>query len=84
MGYLRGVTHGMLFGAAVALLYAPKPGRELRQELAARFERLRSQVQPVMEQAQEVVDASRPSLEKTISKAQQRIIRRRTEPGTGS
>ena len=83
MGYLRGVTHGMLLGAAVALLYAPKPGRELRRELAARLERLRSEMEPIMEQAQEVVDASRPTVEKTISKAQQRI-RKPGGPGTGS
>jgi gas vesicle protein len=33
-GYLRGVITGLLFGAAAALLMAPKPGGALRQDLA--------------------------------------------------
>ena len=34
MGYLRGIVHGMIIGGAVALLYAPKPGRQMREELS--------------------------------------------------
>lgn len=33
-GYLRGMVTGLLFGAAAALLMAPKRGEELRGELA--------------------------------------------------
>ena len=36
MGYLRGVVHGMIIGGAVALLYAPKPGRQMREDLSDR------------------------------------------------
>jgi gas vesicle protein len=73
MGYLRGVWHGLLIGGAVALMYAPKPGRELRQDLADRFETVKGQVQPVIDQAQDVVESARPQVERGITKAQQRI-----------
>ena len=79
MGYLRGIVHGMIIGGAVALLYAPKPGREMREELSDRLDQVRGQVQPVLDQAQGVVDSARPQVERGISKAQQsaqRITRR--------
>src|SRR5437016_13420461 len=46
MGYLRGVVHGAIIGGAVALVYAPQPGRELRGELSARLDQVRRQKQP--------------------------------------
>jgi len=79
MGYLRGVMHGVLIGGAVALLYAPRPGRETRQDLSDRFSRVRDQVQPVIDQAQGVVETTRPQVEQTIAKAQQRISRKGAE-----
>ena len=71
MGYLKGVMHGAIIGGAVALLYAPKPGREMRVELSDRLDQVRGQMQPVIDQAQGVVDAARPQVERGISKAQQ-------------
>lgn len=86
MGYLRGVVHGVILGAAAALLYAPKPGRELRQDLNVQLDRVRGQMQPVLDQAQEVVDAARPKVQETISRAQEQLSRRAKESpfaGTG-
>jgi gas vesicle protein len=80
MGYVRGVVHGALLGAALALLYAPKPGRHLRQDLNSRLDRVRGQMQPVIDQAQEMVDGARPKVQETIAKAQDQISRRM---GTG-
>jgi gas vesicle protein len=91
MGYLRGVFHGVLFGGAAALLYAPKRGKELRRDLSVRLDQMRGQVQPVLDQAQEVVQSARPQVERmvqsarpqverTISRAQQKITRRGAEP----
>src|SRR5206468_5756564 len=71
MGYLRGVVHGMIIGGAVALLYAPKPGRDMRADLSERLDQVRGQMQPVLDQAQGVVESARPQVERGISKAQQ-------------
>ncbi len=75
MGYFRGVVHGLIIGGAVALLYAPKPGREMRSELSDRLDQVRGQMQPVIDQAQGVVDSARPQVERGISKAQQQAQR---------
>ncbi len=84
MGYLRGVMHGALLGGAVALLYAPKPGREVRRELAQLLEGIRGQVRPVLDQAQEVVESAKPEVKRTLSKAQQRVTRKSTQTVVGS
>jgi gas vesicle protein len=86
MGYLRGVVHGLIIGGTVALLYAPKPGKHMRQELSDRFEKARGQMQPVLDQAQGVVDTARPQVERGIAKAQQQAQRftRRAESGSVS
>ena len=87
MGYLRGLVHGAIIGGAVALLYAPKPGRQLRDELSDRLDQVRGQMQPVIDQAQGVVESARPQVERGISKAQQqaqRITRKGTESTSGS
>jgi gas vesicle protein len=34
MGYLRGVTHGAIAGAILALLYAPESGANLRRRVS--------------------------------------------------
>ncbi len=85
MGYLRGVVHGMMLGAAAALLYAPKEGRQLRQDLSSRLEYMRGQVQPMLDQAQGMVDSARPKVQETITKAQDQLIRRgKQAPYTGT
>jgi gas vesicle protein len=83
MGYLRGIVHGAIIGGAVALLYAPKPGRQMREELSERLDQVRGQVQPVLDQAQGVVDSARPQVERGISKAQQQA-QRISRMGSGS
>src|SRR5436305_8309695 len=83
MGYLKGVMHGAIIGGAVALLYAPKPGRQMREELSDRLDQVRGQMQPVIDQAQGVMDAARPQVERGISRAQQQAqkVTRRANGG---
>ncbi|TMF57357.1 MAG: YtxH domain-containing protein [Chloroflexi bacterium] len=71
MGYVRGVFHGLVIGGAVALLYAPKPGRQTRRELQERLDQMRGQMQPALDKAQAVVQQARPQVEQAVSKAQQ-------------
>jgi gas vesicle protein len=86
MGYMRGVIHGLIIGGTVALLYAPKPGTQMRQDLSDRIEKVRGQMQPVLDQAQVAVDTARPQVERGIAKAQQQAQRftRRAESGSVS
>ena len=83
MGYLRGVMHGLVIGGAVALMYAPKPGREIRSDLSEKLDQMRGQMQPVIDQAQGVVESARPQVERGISKAQQQA-QKITNRGTGN
>ena len=80
MGYLRGVVHGMVLGAAAALLYAPKEGRQLREDLSARLNRVRGQMQPMLDQAQGMVETARPKVKETIDRAQEELGKRTKQP----
>jgi gas vesicle protein len=73
MGYLRGVLHGAVVGAAVALLYTPKRGEEMRAELSRRVEELRGKMEPAVDQAQSMYESARPTIESTVERARQRV-----------
>ena len=49
---------GLLIGAAAALLYAPKSGRETREELTESVDRLRGQAEDKVREAQDTVTAA--------------------------
>jgi gas vesicle protein len=49
---------GILAGAALAILFAPKPGAELRQEIGARVGDLREKITKT---AQGAADSSKPA-----------------------
>jgi gas vesicle protein len=44
MGYFRGLTHGAIIGAALAILYAPEAGPDMRR----RVSRLLGQAEQMM------------------------------------
>jgi len=85
VGYLRGVIHGVAIGSVVALLYAPKPGIDMRRDLSAKLEKVRGQAQPVIEQAQTTIDKARPQGERVASTAQETVGRvAASQSGTGA
>ncbi len=73
MGYIRGVIHGAVIGSVVALLYAPKPGTEMRRDVSRQLDRLRGQAQPMIDQAQTTIEKARPQAERLASKAQEKV-----------
>lgn len=49
---------GLLLGAAAALLYAPKSGRETREELSDSFDRLRDEAETRARELQDTMNAT--------------------------
>jgi hypothetical protein len=52
---------GILAGAALAVLFAPKPGAELRQEIGARVGDLRDKIAKTAKTAEGAADTSKPA-----------------------
>jgi gas vesicle protein len=68
---------GMLIGAAAALLFAPKSGRETRQELTDSMTRLRDQAEDTVREVQttvtETVDDVRRQFEEGVETARRAV-----------
>ena len=68
---------GLLIGAAAALLYAPKSGRETREELSDSMTRLRDQaegkVREVQDTVTEVVEDARRQFEEGVDTARKAV-----------
>lgn len=86
---LAGMVVGMLLGAAAAVLYAPKPGKETREELLERLDVLKERVDETSKQVTEMVkarlDETRADLEQALdaarTAAQERTSQLRREQG---
>ncbi len=52
----RGMIWGGALGIVIGFLLAPKPGRELREDLSRRFDQIRPQVEKVYQQGRAQVD----------------------------
>lgn len=77
VNFLAGLGLGALIGAATALLLAPKPGTETRQDLANAADDIRAKankvVQDLSESSDELVKKSRELLDATKTKVQSAI-----------
>lgn len=77
MNFLAGLGLGALVGAATALLLAPKPGVETRQDLAGAADDFRNKANKVVhdlsESSEELVKKSKELLESTKEKVQAAI-----------
>ena len=67
---VAGLLAGALIGAAVSLLFAPKPGREMRAELSTRLDELKERVDQT---ARELASAARTRLEETTADLSQAV-----------
>jgi hypothetical protein len=52
----RGMIWGGALGIVIGFLLAPKPGRELRDDISRRFEQIRPQAEKLYQQGKEQVD----------------------------
>jgi gas vesicle protein len=70
-----GIGLGALIGAAFGMLFAPKPGAELREDLGTKFEDLRGKFQElssdVTQKVRQTVDKAKTTMEKGENEAQQ-------------
>ncbi len=70
-GFIFGLLAGSAIGALLALLYAPKSGRELRADLKAKTDELMDNAESIMQntrvRAQEVASEARKRSEQVIS-----------------
>jgi gas vesicle protein len=72
MKYFIGFFTGAIFGAAVALLYAPKSGEELRADIRteadARYQQMQQQFQHSMTEIQARIDKINTDLKTTTDR----------------
>ncbi len=77
VNFLAGLGLGALLGAAAALLLAPKPGVETRQDIANTAEELRDKagkiVKDLSQSSEELVKKSKDLLESTKEKVQSAV-----------
>lgn len=67
-GFILGLLAGGAIGAILALLYAPKSGRELRADIKSRADEL-------LENAEDVIENARTKLPEISSEAKKRSAR---------
>jgi gas vesicle protein len=71
MGYLRGVTHGAIAGAVLALLYAPDSGVNTRR----RVSRLLGQAEAMLSADDDAVGPATPARRRTAGGTENKVRR---------
>lgn len=75
-GFFKGLLVGGAIGAIIALLYAPKSGKETREELSQKAEdlygRLREEYQHSLENAQKSIETAQQKLDEISKTASQK------------
>lgn len=76
-GLFLGFLTGGIIGSVVALLYAPKPGKELRQDIKVKSEEYLGEAETYIEQArgraQELINDGKEKSEKLIAEAKLKV-----------
>src|SRR6185437_4435652 len=74
MSMFRGFFWGLVAGAAIGLLYAPKRGEETRAQLQQQFNTLQQETQTrvsdLRDKASPVIDQARQTVNSTLSRTQ--------------
>lgn len=68
-GYLTAFVIGALTGAGIALLYAPRTGKETRSLLAERVRKLKGKAQEGLEDAKDFIKSERDGLSAAFAAA---------------
>jgi len=66
---VAGFIIGAAFGAAVSLLYAPKPGREMREDISARLDEMKNTVDQTTRQVTETVKERLAEMKSDLAQA---------------
>ena len=81
---LKAFTVGSLVGGGVALLYAPRPGEQTRQQLLRRGAEAREQATQVAGQAQHAVGQLKDQVQQPISQGTDRVQAATVRPPTAA
>jgi gas vesicle protein len=66
-GYLAALGIGALIGAGIALLYAPRSGKETREQLTQQARDLKSSAGHVLEGAQEMIHEKQAAIGEAVA-----------------
>ncbi len=68
MGYVKGFAHGIMAGAVIGVLVAPRPGRDTRVALETTYHRSRHSVERAVEELQSGWRTAQPAV-RLVAKA---------------
>lgn len=72
-GFALGIVAGVVVGAGVALLFAPKPGREMRHDLGEQMGSLGKKVADKYRDLAHKASAELENVESTVNRAADRV-----------
>jgi gas vesicle protein len=81
--FLMGLLAGTVLGAGLGMLFAPRPGSELRHQLTEQAGRLRSTANETYNQATEKVNKASEKVSKMVDRGREAYDRARTSMGDG-
>lgn len=64
-GFIKGILIGGLIGAAIGILYAPKSGKETREDICRKSEELMTKAK---EEYEQVLDKSKKAYEAAVNR----------------
>ena len=78
-GYLAAVALGALAGAGIALLYAPRSGKETRKLIADKGRALKDQASDAIEDARDFIESKKAELAAAVEAGKEAMREERTK-----